>query len=100
MEMNMGLIIQLVLGAIGGNVGGALFKNLSLGTVGNSIAGIVGGGIGGQVLQAVMGATGVGAGGGMLGDVAGGGIGGVVLMAIIGLIKNAMTGQSHRESHV
>ena len=99
MEMNMGLIIQLVLGAIGGNVGGALFKNLSLGTVGNSIAGIVGGGIGGQVLQAVMGAMGVDAGGGMLGDVAGGGIGGLVLMAIIALIKNAMTGHSHRESH-
>ena len=100
MEMNMGLIIQLVLGAIGGNVGGALFKNLSLGTVGNSIAGIVGGGIGGQILQAVMGATGVGAGGGMLGDVVGGGIGGVVLMAIVGLIKNAMTGQPHQQSHV
>jgi len=100
MEMNMGLIIQLVLGAIGGNVGGALFKNLSLGTVGNSIAGIVGGGIGGQILQAVMGATGVDAGGGMLGDVAGGGIGGVVLMAIVGLIKNATTGQPHQQSHV
>ena len=49
--MNMGLIVQLVLGAIGGNVGGALFKNLSLGTVGNSIVGIVGGGIGGQILH-------------------------------------------------
>jgi uncharacterized membrane protein YeaQ/YmgE (transglycosylase-associated protein family) len=100
MEANMGLIIQLVLGAIGGNVGGALFKNLSLGTVGNSIAGIVGGGIGGQILQAVLVATGVDAGGGMLGDVAGGGIGGVVLMAIVGLIKNAMTGQPHQQSHV
>lgn len=97
--MNMGLIIQLVLGAIGGNVGGALFKNLSLGTVGNSIAGIVGGGIGGQILQAVMGTTGVDAAGGMLADVAGGGIGGVVLMAIVGFIKNAMTAQPHQPSH-
>lgn len=43
----MDLIIQLVLGAIGGNLGGALLKNLSLGTIGNSIAGIVGGGLGG-----------------------------------------------------
>lgn len=99
--MNMGLIIQLVLGAIGGNVGGALFKNLSLGTVGNSIAGIVGGGIGGQILQAVLVALGVDAGGtlGMVGDVAGGGVGGIVVMAIIGLIKNMMTSQPHQQAH-
>jgi hypothetical protein len=101
MELNMGLIIQLVLGAIGGNIGGALFKNLSLGTVGNSIAGIVGGGVGGQILQAVLGGLGVDMSGtlGMAGDVAGGGVGGVILMAIIGLIKNMMTTQPHQESH-
>ena len=46
--MNLSLIVQLVLGALGGNIGGSLFKNLSLGTVGNSIAGMVGGGIGGR----------------------------------------------------
>ena len=99
MEPNMGLIIQLVLGAIGGNIGGALFKNLSLGTVGNSIAGIVGGGIGGQILQAVLRALNVDAGVGTLGlagDVAGGGIGGIVLMAIVGLIKNAMSAEPHK----
>ena len=100
MEMNMGLIIQLVLGAVGGNLGGALFKNLSLGPIGNSIAGIVGGGIGGQILQAVLRATGIYVGGAMVGDVAGGGIGGVVLMVIVGLIKNAMTGQPHQQSHI
>ena len=44
----MGLIIQLILGAVGGNIGGVLFKNISLGTLGNSIAGIVGGGLGAQ----------------------------------------------------
>ena len=59
----MDILIQLVLGAIGGNIGGALFKNLSLGTVGNSIAGIVGGGIGGQILTAVLGGA---ASGGMV----------------------------------
>ena len=63
MELNMGLVIQLALGAIGGNIGGALFKNLSLGTVGNTIAGIVGGGIGGQITQAVLGALSVDVGG-------------------------------------
>ena len=44
------LIIQLVSGAVGGNVAGALMKKYSLGTLLNSIAGIVGGGIGGQLL--------------------------------------------------
>jgi hypothetical protein len=38
------LIIQLVSGAVGGNVAGGLLKNLNLGTLGNSIAGILGGG--------------------------------------------------------
>ena len=85
----MDLIIQLVLGAIGGNIGGALLKNLSLGVLGNSIAGIVGGGIGGQILNAVLGG-GAAAGSGMLGSIAGGGVGGIVLMVIVGLIKQAM----------
>jgi uncharacterized membrane protein YeaQ/YmgE (transglycosylase-associated protein family) len=100
MELNMGLVIQLALGAIGGNIGGALFKNLSLGTVGNTIAGIVGGGIGGQITQAVLGALGVDFGGtlGMAGDVVGGGIGGIIVMAIVGLVKNMVTTQ-HQESH-
>src|SRR5690349_24411888 len=96
----MALILQLVSGAIGGNVAGGLLKNLSLGPVGNSIAGIVGGGIGGQILQAVLGATGTDVGGGMVGDLTGGGIGGIVLMVIVALIKNAMTGQPHQQSHV
>jgi uncharacterized membrane protein YeaQ/YmgE (transglycosylase-associated protein family) len=95
----MGLIIQLVLGAIGGNVGGALFRNLSLGTLGNSLAGIVGGGIGGQILQAVAGSMSVDAAGGMLGNVVGGGVGGIVVMAIVGLIKNAMSTHAHEHSH-
>ena len=37
------LIIQLISGAAGGNLAGSLMKNLSLGTLGNSIAGILGG---------------------------------------------------------
>lgn len=89
----MDLIIQLVLGAIGGNIGGVLLKEQSLGTLGNSIAGIVGGGIGGQILSAVLGGgadAAAGAGGGMLSSIAGGGIGGILLMAIVGFIKNAM----------
>jgi uncharacterized membrane protein YeaQ/YmgE (transglycosylase-associated protein family) len=45
------LIIQLVSGAVGGNIGGAIFKNLSLGTTGNSIAGIIGGPLGAMLLS-------------------------------------------------
>ena len=39
------LIIQLISGAVGGNIAGAILKNLNLGPIGNSIAGIVGGGL-------------------------------------------------------
>jgi hypothetical protein len=31
----LGIIIQLILGAVGGNAGGAVVKNSSLGTTGN-----------------------------------------------------------------
>ncbi len=81
-----GLIAQtipLITGAAGGNIGGALFKNLSLGTLGNSLAGI-GGGVGGNLLMSLLGS---GASSGLIGQVAGGAVGGTVLMAIIGLIK-------------
>lgn len=68
-------------------------KNLSLGTLGNSIAGIVGGGLGGQILNMAMGAS---AGGGMdigsiITQVAGGGVGGGIALAVVGVIKNMMS---------
>jgi uncharacterized membrane protein YeaQ/YmgE (transglycosylase-associated protein family) len=43
------LIIEAISGAVGGNVAGAAMKDNSLGTMGNSIAGIVGGGLGGTL---------------------------------------------------
>lgn len=91
MEAYLPLIIQLLSGALGGNLAGKLMKNLSLGTLGNSLVGILGGGLGGSLL----GMIGLGTDGGMdisgiLGSVAGGGVGGGVLMAIIGLIKKAL----------
>jgi uncharacterized membrane protein YeaQ/YmgE (transglycosylase-associated protein family) len=86
------LIIQLVSGAVGGNLAGSLMKNLSLGTLWNSVAGIIGGGLGGQILGMLGVATQTG---GMdlasiIGSVAGGGVGGGALMAIIGLVRKAM----------
>jgi uncharacterized membrane protein YeaQ/YmgE (transglycosylase-associated protein family) len=88
----LNLIISLISGAIGGNIAGAALKDQSLGTVGNSIAGILGGGVGGMLLQA-LGAS-VGGGGldvgSLIGSIASGGVGGSIVMAIIGLIKSAM----------
>ena len=89
MDSWLPLIIQLISGAVGGNAAGSVMKKFSLGTLGNSIAGILGGGIGGQLLAALGVATG---GGGMdigsiVGSIASGGVGGGVLMAIIGLVK-------------
>src|SRR5258705_9563975 len=57
------LIIQVISGAVGGNVAGAAMKESSLGTLGNSIAGIVGGGLGGTILHMVMGTAATGGGG-------------------------------------
>ena len=100
MESLIPLIVQLVSGAVGGNVAGAAMKNFSLGTVGNSIVGILGGGLGGQILGMLGIATGaggvdLGGDGGMdigslLGSVAGGGVGGGVLLAIVGTVKKAI----------
>ena len=92
MESLLPLIIQLLSGAAGGNLAGSLLKNLSLGTLGNSIVGILGGGIGGQLLGMLGLATG---GGeldiaGIVGSIAGGGVGGGVLLAIIGAVKKAL----------
>lgn len=92
------LIVQLVCGAVGGNAAGGLMKKFSLGTLGNSIVGIIGGGLGGQLLGMLgVGADAAGgssAGGMDLGSIAssvlGGGVGGGALMAIVGAVKQAM----------
>lgn len=81
----MELIISLLSGALGGNLAGVLLKKFSMGTLWNSVVGILGGGLGAQLL----GMLGIDIGG-ILGSIAGGGVGGGVLMVIIGLIKNAM----------
>lgn len=97
MESILPIIIQLISGAAGGNLAGSLMKNLSLGTLGNSIAGILGGGLGGQVLEILMGGGAAAdpmSMAGILGSVAGGGVGGGIVMAVIGLIKKAMSGAS------
>jgi uncharacterized membrane protein YeaQ/YmgE (transglycosylase-associated protein family) len=98
--MNMlPLIIQLISGAVGGNIAGAVLKNFNLGPIGNSIAGLIGGGIGGQLLgmltsggaAAAMSSAGSGLDmSSILSSVGGGGVGGAIVMAIVGLIKTKM----------
>jgi uncharacterized membrane protein YeaQ/YmgE (transglycosylase-associated protein family) len=90
----LNLIISLVSGALGGNAAGAVMKEKSLGTLGNSISGILGGGIGGAILQALGIGSAAAAGGGtdlgsIIGSIAGGGVGGGILMTIISWIKGA-----------
>lgn len=95
MEGLLPIIIQLVSGAVGGNVAGAVLKNFNLGTLWNSILGIVGGGLGGTLLNSVLGAGAVSTGAGLdiatiLGNVASGGVGGGVLLAVVGIIRKVI----------
>jgi hypothetical protein len=98
----VGLVIQLIAGAVGGNVAGTALKQYDLGMLGNSIAGLIGGGVGAQIIGALVGGGGdttamTGTGnldvGSIIAQVASGGVGGGVLMVIVGLIKQAMGGQ-------
>jgi uncharacterized membrane protein YeaQ/YmgE (transglycosylase-associated protein family) len=90
------LIISLIAGAIGGNGAGAVLKNLSLGTLGNSIVGILGGGLGTTILGALGSGGAAAATGGLdigsiVSSLASGGVGGGVLMAIVGVLKGMMS---------
>lgn len=86
------LILQLISGALGGNVAGLLLQRLSLGTFGNAIAGIVGGGVGGQLLGlALPTAAGVSTldQAAIITQILGCGVSGGVLTAIVGAVRNA-----------
>ncbi len=90
------LLIQVISGALAGTATGATVKDLSLGTSGNAVAGMLGGVIGGQIFDmlgmAVTGTrletdvvdTGIVS---LLQSVAGGVVGGSTLQVIIGAVK-------------
>ena len=86
------LIVSLISGAAGGNIVGALFKKISMGLLGNSVAGILGGGLGAQILGGLLGggAAPGAVGGGILGNVLSSGVGGGVLMVIVSIVKNML----------
>lgn len=95
MESLLPLVIQLVSGAVGGNVAGKALPNMNLGTLGNSIAGIVGGGLGGQILSTLLntsvasnaGALDIGT---IIQSVASGGVGGGVLLAVVSIVRKVL----------
>lgn len=91
----LNLIISLVSGLVGGNVAGAAVKEKSLGTVGNSIAGLIGGAGGNYLLQAldILSKTGLTEHGlgSILGNIGGSGVSGAVLVLIVGVIKALLT---------
>ena len=95
MEQIIPLLVQLIGGAAGGNVAGALLKNLNLSALLKTVLGAIGGVGGGQlasvlgILQAVLGDQ-MGTGGEIAGNAGASAIGGALLTAIVGFIKQAM----------
>lgn len=89
------LIIQLIGGAAGGNIVGALLKNANLSALLRTILGVVGGVGGGQlasvlgILQGLLGDQ-AGTGGEILGNAGTSAVGGALLTFIVGLIKQSM----------
>jgi len=94
MDANIiGLIIQLAAGLIGGTVVGSRMENVTLGGLGNAVAGALGGLGGGWILGALVPEL---SGesmdlGTIIGQVVSSGAGGALLTIIAGLIKSALT---------
>ncbi len=87
------ILIQLVSGAAGGNVIGALLKNLPVSKILATILGAVGGAGGAQLAAFLPMLEGLlGGGGNMAADAGVGAGGGAILTLVVGLIKKAMAG--------
>ncbi|OCW22064.1 hypothetical protein [Pseudomonas sp. S3E12] len=90
MEMFISLLVQIISGAVGGNLAG--MTKQSLGTGLNTMLGGIGGLVLGQVVAALTGTSGgealdVAAVGG---NIVGGGFGGLLLTWVVGFIKSKM----------
>lgn len=85
------LLISLASGVLGGNLSGSTMKEYSLGTAGNSVAGLAGGALGNFLLQAlgVLGAPGVAeySISSIITNIGASGVTGAVLPIIISLIR-------------
>jgi hypothetical protein len=95
MDQLIPLIVQLIGGAAGGNVVGALLKNANLSAIVRTVLGVVGGVGGGQLaalipaLQSILGDQ-AGTGGQVVGNAGAAAVGGALLTTIVGLIKQSM----------
>jgi uncharacterized membrane protein YeaQ/YmgE (transglycosylase-associated protein family) len=79
----MGLLINLISGAVGGNIAGALAKNKSLGPLINTILGLVGGGLGTLVANG----TGITQSAGTAGSAGTSAVLGALIPLIAGMLK-------------
>src|SRR5689334_5359467 len=94
----VGLIIQVIAGAVGGNLAGKANAKFDMGGAGNSIVGAIGGVVLGQIIEHLTGgavtadqAAAATQGldiAGIISSLVGGGVGGAVLSGIIGALKN------------
>lgn len=88
------ILIDLIAGAAGGNAVGKTSPKFDLGTLGNTIAGLVGGGILGQIMTMLMPAVAGAVQSGnfsiqaIIAQLVAGGAGGAILTAIVGAVKN------------
>jgi len=88
------LLINLVAGALGGNAAGKASPTFDLGTLGNTVAGLVGGGVLGQIVSLLIPAVAAAAQsgnfsiGGIITQLVVGGAGGAIVTAIVGAMKN------------
>lgn len=88
------ILINLVAGALGGNAAGKASPTFDLGTLGNTVAGLVGGGVLGQIVTLIWPAVAASLQSGkfdigsIIAQAVGGGAGGAILTAIVGAIRN------------
>ncbi len=87
----VGIVIQLILGAVGGYGTGRAVKQVSINPTVDAIVGLIGGYIGTWIVSIIPGLAGLVAGGGTayVGQGVTGLVGGAILTAIVGAIKNA-----------
>jgi len=79
-------LISLLCGALGGNLAGAVLKKFSLGTLWNSVVGILGGAGG----MSIMNKLNLVADNPLVNQIGGGAVGGSVLLVIVGLIRSIL----------
>jgi hypothetical protein len=92
MEGVIALLTQAIAGAAGGNIVGQLAKSFSLGTLGNTVAGLAGGTGGAAILGMIVAPDGVL--NPVMQNLIGGVFGGAALTVVAGLIKSMMGGKT------